>query len=166
MRNSRLVPLAVVATFVTMACGMRAPEPPVPRTSITEVAAPFGRTWDAVIDDFASRNVPIKTIDRSSGLIVAEALSVGADGAEYADCGGDMMGIKLFPTAATYNVLVRGDTVKSTVRATVRWIRTGMARGLRTDTVTEECSTKAVWEPAFEARIRSAAEATTPSRSQ
>ena len=134
----------VSVTLAIVGCSVQAPAPPVPRSGATEVAASFSKTWDAVIDDFASQNVPIKTIDRTSGLIVAERLSVGPeDGKLWADCGSDMMIGKLYPTSATYNVLVRGDSTKSTVRVTVRWLRVGMARGLSTATVTEECGTKA-----------------------
>jgi len=149
----------IALTLAIVGCSVQAPAPPVPRAEVTGVNAPFNKTWDAVIDDFASQNVPIKTIDRTSGLIVAELLSVGPEaGKRWADCGSDMMAGKLAPTSAIYNVLVRGDSTKSTVRVTVRWVRVGMARGLSTATVSEECGTKAVWEPEFEARIKAAAE--------
>ncbi len=146
-------------TLGILGCSVQAPAPPVPRSDVTGVNASFNKTWDAVIDDFASQSVPIKTIDRTSGLIVAERLSVGPElGKLWADCGSDMFQGKLSPTGATYNVLVRGDSTKSTIRVTVRWVRVGMARGLSTEIVTEECGTKAVWEPEFEARIKAAAE--------
>ena len=154
MRTTALLLL----TLAVVGCGAQAPAPPVPRADVTVVNASFNRTWDAVIDDFASQNVPIKTIDRTSGIVVAEVLSVAPDvGKQWADCGTDMFR-KLAPTSATYNVLVRGDSTKTTVRVTVRWTRVGMARGLSTQTVAEECGTKAVWEPEFEARIKAAAE--------
>jgi hypothetical protein len=69
------------------------------------------------------------------------------------------MGRKLYPTSATFNVLVRGDSSKSTVRVTARWVRTGMARGLSTETVSEECGSTGVWESEFEGGIKTAAEA-------
>ncbi len=150
----------LVLTVGVVGCGsVQAPAPPVPRTDVTAVSASFTRTWDAVIDDFASQNVPIKTIDRTSGIVVAERLGVTPEvGRQWADCGSDMFIGKLAPTSATYNVLVRGDSTKATVRVTVRWTRVGMARGLSTQTVTEECGTTAVWESGFEARIKTAAE--------
>src|SRR6266705_3775805 len=134
MRKTALIAL----TLAIVGCSVQAPAPPVPRAGVTQVAASFSKTWDAVIDDFASQNVPIKTIDRTSGLIVAERLSVARDAGDVADCGTDMMIGRLYPTSATYNVLVRGDSTKSTVRVTVRWLRVGMARGLSTEIVTEE----------------------------
>src|SRR2546425_5253439 len=79
-----------------------------PRAATT-VNAPFGRTWDAVIDVFADQNIPIATIDKTSGFIVADVQFVGAsakEAAEWADCG--KFGVRSIPvTAAKYNVLVR-----------------------------------------------------------
>jgi hypothetical protein len=49
--------------------------PPVVREQ-TAVAASFGRTWDAVIDHFAERNISIRTMERSSGFIAAEPFRV------------------------------------------------------------------------------------------
>lgn len=46
-----------------------------------------GRTWDAVIDQFAARNIPIRTIERVSGLIVTDQLTVGREGYWWANCG-------------------------------------------------------------------------------
>jgi hypothetical protein len=51
-----------------------APAPAQPRQP-TAVAASFGKTWDGVIDEFASRNIPIKAMDRASGFIATDALS-------------------------------------------------------------------------------------------
>src|SRR5438132_5697412 len=54
--------------------------------SPTYVAASFAKTWDAVIDVFAERNIPLRTLDRSSGFAATDEL--GADGsARWADCG-------------------------------------------------------------------------------
>jgi hypothetical protein len=134
------------------------PAPPTPRTAQTQVQASFSKTWNAVIDDFAANNIPIHTIDRSSGIIATDLLNVGPGMSDVADCGSDM-GIHLTPTQVSYNVLVRGDTTSSSVRVTVRWVRVGPARGLSTATVSEDCSTKQVWEQRFETRVKAAAEA-------
>lgn len=129
---------------------------PVPHES-TVINASFGKTWDALIDQFAARNIPIKTIDRASGLVATDALKVGNVGV-VADCG-TSMGTKLVPTDATYNAIVRGDSVRTTVRVTVRWVRVGMSRAfMNTDTVSEECSTNGTWETSLEQAVKSAAE--------
>jgi hypothetical protein len=117
----------------------------------TPVGASFAATWEATVDLFAEQNIQIKTIDRSSGILVAERASIGATTQKLADCGTDM-GIDLRPTSVTYNVLVRGDSSAATVRV-------GMGRGLRTDTVSEECGSTGLWETDFERDVKTRAEA-------
>lgn len=51
------------------------PGEPVPRSAMP-VSASFGKTWDAVIDVFAVKNIPIRTLERVSGLIAAEPSNV------------------------------------------------------------------------------------------
>ncbi len=129
------------------------PEPPSPRGA-TPVSASMGRTWDAVIDRFAAENIPIRTIERVSGLIVTDQLSIGSDSRTWADCG-KYDKIHLWPNFATYNLLVRGDSTSSTVKATVRWIYlSGKGASL-------ECSTSHVWEKGFESDVKSRAESGT-----
>lgn len=132
--------------------------PPVQRTGTT-VNASFGKAWNAVIDVFAERNIPIKTIDRSSGLIVTEQLSIAPGSMpDAADCGTDV-GSRVYPTNANYNVLVRGDSSSTVVKVTPRFVRAGPSRGLiPTGNVTEECSSKGVWEAEVEQRIKAIAE--------
>jgi hypothetical protein len=114
-----------------------------------------------VIEKFAARNIPIRTIERVSGLIVTDQLSVGEEGVAWADCGKSSWsnrkkgrGSRLSPTHATYNVLVRGDSSHSSVKATVRWSYfVSLASSL-------ECSTTHAWEGEFEDEIRARAEET------
>jgi hypothetical protein len=124
----------------------------------TPVGASFAATWEATVDLFAEQNIQIKTIDRSSGILVAERASIGATTQKLADCGTDM-GIDLRPTSVTYNVLVRGDSSAATLRVNARWVRVGMGRGLRTDTVSEECGSTGLWETDFERDVKTRAEA-------
>lgn len=115
--------LAVLGCAAAPACvPSKPPAAPVVRQP-TPVRASFGRTWDAVIDAFADQNVPIKTIDRSSGFIATDQLAVPEADSMDADCGtaGE---IKLVPLHATYNVVVRGDSTASSVRVTVLWVCT------------------------------------------
>jgi len=131
-----------------------APTPPTtvatPRVGTT-VQASFGRTWNAVIDQFADRNIPIRTIDRSSGLIATDMLGMGVGdslASTWADCGADMVGSQLPPGHATYNVLVRGDSTSTLVKVTVRW---NLLLG-------GECVTHGVWEQDFENAVKAKAE--------
>ena len=123
------------------------PPPPAPRDA-TPVWASAGHTWDAVVEVFAARNIPIRTIERVSGLIVTDNLNVGPEGKEWANCGNAGLG----PTHGTYNVLVRGDSTRSMVKATVRW---SLYVSQAADT---ECSTTYEWEQGFEEQIKQLAE--------
>jgi hypothetical protein len=128
--------------------------PPAPR-SATTVAASFDRTWSAVIDAFAARNIPIRTIDRTSGLIATDDLAVGREGGQWADCG-KALGVSITPTRATYNVRVKGDARSSTVQFTVLWQNVYPSRmGIPS----ENCSTKGVWESEAETDVKTRAEA-------
>lgn len=128
-----------------------------------EVRASFAKTWEAAVDVFAERNIPIKTVDRASGLIVAEVQAVSVkDSVGLADCGSNALGIKLWPDVATWNLLVRGDSTRATVKANVRFVMvTGSTRGLfgteQQGTVTD-CSTLGKWETDFETQLKAAAE--------
>jgi hypothetical protein len=143
-------PLALTALLVGCFFAYKAPAPPVPRPA-TSVNASMGRTWDAVIDMFAARNIPIRTIERASGIIATDQLSVGSEGSAWADCG-SKGSERVRPNNASYNVLVRGDSGASTVKATVRWVYSTLKDGPR------ECSTSHVWERGFEEEVRARAE--------
>ena len=148
----------IVLPAILAACTPTPPAPPAVRNGTT-VQASFGKTWESVIDVFGERNISIKTLDRASGLIAAEPMTVGTKDETLADCGKDWAGTVMYPTNATWNVLVRGDSTRSTIKANVRFIRVGSARGFgNTNQVTEDCSTRGAWETAFEAQIKERAE--------
>ena len=131
--------------------------------------ASMGRTWDAVVNQFAARNIPIRTIEKASGLIVTDQLSIGREGYRWADCGLTGGGTSnyqkpplpvgssgpapesLGPTHATYNVLVTGDSLESTVKATVRWVYNR-----------KECATNHSWERSLELQVKQTAELNAP----
>lgn len=156
-----------VAAIAIVGCMPRyvAP-PPAPARSATTVAASAGKTWESVIDVFTERHVPIRTMDRASGLIVAEPQRVDdANPDALADCGSMTNGgAHLSPTDAVWNVLVRGDSSASTVKATVRFSWTNAAARSTADArpgglATKPCESRGVWESALEQRIKAAAEA-------
>lgn len=150
MRRAALV-MVLLASAGCASAPKQAPE-----RQPTPVAASFGRTWDAVIDIFAQRNIPIKTIDRSSGLIVAEQARVD-DIENFTHCGKPSLLRAVAGAAvgmggdgamrADYNILVRGDSARSTVRANARFA-----------TPERECPSKGVFESQFEAAVKSGAE--------
>ena len=119
----------------------------------------MGHTWDAVIDIFAERNIPIRTIERVSGLIVTDPVGLSPGlGQDWADCG-TINNAATPPNYAAYNVLVRGDTVRSTVKVTVRW-----TYGAGDGASNGECTTTHVWERNLEAEITRRAETGEPIR--
>jgi hypothetical protein len=141
---------AVLTSLLLTACVPTPPTPPPPRPG-TAVNASFSKAWDATIDQFAERTIQIKTLDRSSGLIIAESQPVGASfRTELADCG-TVNHQPIMATAATWNVLVRGDSTRTTVKATVRFVP-ALSSGL--------CYSRGVWETEFEDLIRARAEGT------
>ena len=112
----------IAVTWVLAACASvpaktyASPEP-------VTIAAPFDRTWSAVIDHFAEQSVPIKTIEKASGLIVTEPMAVSpAYGRTIADCGQAFAGTPWDVSRASYNVRVTGDSIRTTIRVTAMFV--------------------------------------------
>lgn len=142
--------LARAAWLLLVGCASYRPPPqPTPRDA-SRVFASMDETWDAVIDLFAMRNIPIRTIERASGLIGTDPLPVGDEGKPWANCGA-VNGRVRGPNRAIYNVLVRGDSNAATVRATVLWTRASQDEST-------ECTSTYVWERELETGIKSRAE--------
>lgn len=148
----------LVSLAIIVSCGSYVPPaPPTPRPS-TRVAASFDKTWAAVVDLFSERNIQIKTIDKASGVIAAEPQSApNLVSDSLADCGHSTTGRGYSPSngpaSAVWNVLVRGDSASSTVRATVRFSFLSRLNGQ-----TYECSSTGRWETAFEQSVKTNAE--------
>jgi hypothetical protein len=143
--------LSLALVLLCAACNSyRAPLPPVPHDA-THVRASAGQTWDAVVDLFAARDIPVRTSEPAFGFVATEDLPVGTEGRTWADCG-TVNSVHVGPEHAIYNVLVRGDSASSSVKATVRWTYMAAKLGMI------ECSTSHAWEEAFEAEVRAQAE--------
>jgi hypothetical protein len=70
-----------------------------------QVSLSFDDAWERTISYFAENNISIKTLEKDSGLIVAESATVGPDQLQkLADCGSAGVGQ---PGTASYNVFVR-----------------------------------------------------------
>jgi hypothetical protein len=156
--------LAVAAMSGTaIGCtGYVRPGAPTPSMGI-EIPASFGSTWEAVVDLFTEQNVGVRTLDLSSGLVVAEKSLVvprmrspmrratpeseaAMSTLRWADCG-QRYGNPIFPTIVSYSVVVRGDSVRAFVRANAEW-RNSEAGAVR------PCVTRGVWESNFEKQVR------------
>jgi hypothetical protein len=138
-----------------VACGQwQPPSPPAPRSGIV-VETSFAKTWDAVIDIFSEKNIAIKTMDRTSGLIVAETANVEDNHYKqpeiklWNDCGGWDANLRLYANTVTYNILVRGDSVRSTVKANFLWSKKKVSQY----DFEAVCISKGVQEDAWEKRI-------------
>ncbi len=123
-----LVVLGVCSGCVTYVPPQQSGPEPLPAAP---VRASFDRTWSTVIDFFADRAIPVKTIDRASGYIAAERIGAG-NNLKWADCGKLTNANRgengpVAPQQALFNVRVRGDSVASTVQVVVRWTATATA---------------------------------------
>lgn len=144
----KCIPSLVACSLLLVACATLPPAP-APRPD-TNVNASFGRTWDAVVDYFARSSIPIKTIDRSSGIIAAETTRLVGDNSSYAKCSNGFMSVT--PEGASFNALVRGDSARSNVRVTATWMAASSG------SLTVVCQTTDAWEKTFEANIKAKAE--------
>ena len=147
MRSARLAFLLVA--FACAPPGRYAPLQP------KGIDASFGKTWDALIEVLAERNLPVRAIDRSSGFVSAEVGPVRSEEFdEVTDCGGVVRQV-LAGTAsenmtARYSVLVRGDSVKSTIKVSAKFIKAGDAP--------RECPSRNVFERELQSEVKSRAE--------
>ena len=75
-------------------------------TTTANVQASADATWDALIDLFAEHNWAITNVERSSGLITTDWMSLGSDGPTVADCGGSGLSSE-DGTSVRFNVRVK-----------------------------------------------------------
>lgn len=142
---------AILAITLLVGCAPnRPPVEPAPRDAMS-VRASFGRTWDATVEYFARQNEAIRVMERASGFIATEKLSLRAQYDDtYVDCGTEGQ-LRLEPTHVTYNVLVRGDSSDSTLRVSARWELSRLKNPV-------ECATRYRLEQGIEGQIKAAAE--------
>lgn len=151
--------IALVVAAGVLGC-VSAPRTVAPPREPTLVSAPSSKTWDAVVDVFAENSVPIATMERASGLVVAETMSLTPDFAGYADCGSSL-GLGRAPTQADLNIRVRGDSSRSTVQASVRWVLVRI-RGGYSEPEVVECTSRGTYEAWLESTIKARAEGSSP----
>jgi len=151
MRIPFLVRIGTV--LVAAACASAPIAAPIQPSGIN---ASFGKTWNSVVDILAERNIPVKTMDRSSGFVSAELASVSPTEIDkLANCGSTlaqiMTGNANASGIARYNILVRGDSTKSTVKVTARFIKGGDSA--------VDCPSNNVFEGQFQSEVKTRAEA-------
>lgn len=131
----------VLAGVVAMAASATAPTKRRVETTAV-VRTTYDQAWDAVIDLFSERNWAIQNMDRDSGLITTDWMSLGSEADTFADCGGSGIA-SVGETAVRFNVRVKpGETATSVaVNASFRQLRSfdGVSR-------TVECVSKGTVE--------------------
>jgi hypothetical protein len=141
-------PIVLALLITTSACASL-PSRSVPAD--IPVNASFDRTWAAVVDWFGQSSIPIKSMDRSSGLIRAEETGLDTRNRPYATC--NQTGIAIVPPQrAILDVLVKGDSSRSSVVVTTHWIGYN-SKGQRLS-----CVTTGKWEQEFESAVKDQAE--------
>ena len=108
----------------------------------------MGGHWDAVIDMFAARNIPIRTIERASGIIATEPLP----GGRRQDLGGLRTEQRLRPLPELRDLQRPGSGRfgEQPLKATVRWTLTTRAAA------SIECATSHEWERDWKPRPKNA----------
>lgn len=163
-----------------MACVTYVPPTPAALRAGTPIAASRDSTWEAVVSYFAERNIPIRTIEKASGIIVAELLTFNLTNREpvrdaksgkvrrdpggdplmgeaiYADCG-RFSYQRLNPTTATFNVRVTGGATRSTVQVNMLYKHATLATARAAPTV-YDCASTGKFESDLEQQVRMRAE--------
>jgi uncharacterized lipoprotein len=124
------------------------------------IKAGFNQTWNSVVDILSEKNIPVKTLDKSSGYVMAEitGVSVGSEKG-FADCGHTTMaslllgGGEIGTVIARYNILVRGDSAASQVKVTATFVMDN--KGHQTT-----CSSLGTFESQFQGDVKARAETT------
>lgn len=112
----RLVPFA----FVLAVTGCATAPPPVEHFDNSRVfKLSKDQVWEKTIEWFATVSMPIKTIEKASGIIAAERVSIGDGGPEYWNCRGPVFS-QLRDVSYRMNVFVK--EVDGGAKATVNTV--------------------------------------------
>lgn len=125
----------VVVGVVVLAASATAPTTRKVQTSAS-VPVGYDLAWEALIDLFDERGWSIQGMDKASGLITTDWLSLGSDAEAYADCGSAPLA-QTIETAIRFNVRVKGDddSVDVNVNTAIRTVREFDGRTRKIDCV-------------------------------
>lgn len=150
----------LVVGFAILAGCTPPPTPAATPVSATAVRASFGKTWGAVVAALAERTINVKTIDKNSGFVTAEAAEVPGDSLKKytVNCGRGGIVASLFTPSGQsavmrYNILVKGDSAASSIHVTTQTIM-DFGSG-----VTVKCLTNGVFENSLQDEVKARAEA-------
>lgn len=86
----------------------------------TTVAHGFDATWNAVIDVFSDRGWDIANMEKASGLITSDWMSLRRDDMAAVDCGSEGINA-VMATQVRFNVRVKGNDKTSTVAVNTKF---------------------------------------------
>jgi len=113
------------------------------------IPASFGKVWDAAVGHLSEHSIPIKVIERSSGVLTSEPFPVPLGmTSQVADCGSDALLGPYVANVAQYSIRVTGDSTSSNVRVTMAIFSKGPA---------ERCTSKGKYETDLVTAIRAKA---------
>ena len=77
MKRFALTMMALTGSFVLTGCATTQPQPTGPIHKEFILDAAFDKVWPAVLERATDRSWPIKTIDKASGIIATDFVSLG-----------------------------------------------------------------------------------------
>jgi len=114
------------------------------------VDASVDQVWKSAIEVFAERTHLIANLEKVSGLIASDFMTVNStDGHNWADCGTDIVGDYFVATGGRFNFRVSEDTGTTRIKVTARW-SSKAERG---------CISKGTFEDELETAVRVRAQA-------
>jgi hypothetical protein len=131
-------------------------------TTTASVRTTYAQAWEAVIDLFSERTWAIKNMDRDSGLITTDWMSLGSEAETFADCGSPGLAT-IQETAVRFNVRIKelDDATSVAVNAAFRQLRTFDGH-----TSTIECTSKGAVEALIQDEVAARSARSHPKRAR
>jgi hypothetical protein len=139
--------LSLVLILCVTACVTKIPPRSYPQPEPMTIADSVGAVWSAIIDVITERQLPIKTVDRASGVVQTEI--AGSMSGEWWDCG------RRSVTGGEEESIaeVEGVYVVLTVSAVPRGITQTQVRIAADARISQQtgapCSSRGIYEPGF-----------------
>lgn len=153
--------VTVVMSVVALAASATAPKKRHVVTTAS-VRTTYAHAWEAVIDLFSERNWAILNMERDSGLITTDWMSLGNEAATYADCGSPGLAT-VRETTVRFNVRVKeiDDATSVAVNASFRQLRTFDGNSLTID-----CTSKGTVEALIHDEVEDRSARSKPKRAE
>jgi hypothetical protein len=132
MKTLKIAFLGLVAVLVlgVAACTTYQPPEKMPVKTSIDIDADFDATWSAVVETLAEIGISVKQMEKTSGYIEAETMSVKADWVDWGRL--ETLSSKVLNPTARFNLFVKSiATGRCSVKLTVTYQATEDVR--RTD---------------------------------